>query len=303
MAKPISEWTTEDLQALLGSEETSNLEFKDGRSLLNETGKKADIAKDVSAMANAAGGLIVYGIHERDSVADSIAGCPAEHGKAEWFEQVINNNIEPKVQGVTIKRIDLPDDKMALVVNVPKATTFAPHQNKTDGRYYRRYNTTSQVMLDHEVRDLMNRGSSPELYLRYAMIPTDIPDQYRLSVSAGNRSTEPALYTRIDLIFEASIVPEDADGEWATHTIDFGEHPGSVLRSRQFLTPAHMPIIKEHEQMIFSGKVMVDANTAHEMAYRISCPGYHHTESFYIWRQHGKVVMFDPPRLAKPDWL
>ena len=130
MAKQTIDWTVADLEALIGSEETSNLEFKDGRSLLNEPKKKEEIARDVSAMANAAGGIIVYGLHETNGVATSIAGCPAEYGKAEWFDQVITNNIEPKVQGVVIKRIDLPEGKMALVVEIPKAMSFAPHQSK-----------------------------------------------------------------------------------------------------------------------------------------------------------------------------
>jgi predicted HTH transcriptional regulator len=64
--------------------EWQKLEFKSGSELLsgrpdgangtispNEV--KFDIAKDVSSMANASGGTIIYGIAEDDSKADSIS--------------------------------------------------------------------------------------------------------------------------------------------------------------------------------------------------------------------------------------
>ena len=56
---PVADWLEGDVQALIGSEETSNLEFKASAALENTPKNKAELAKDVSAMANAAGGVIV----------------------------------------------------------------------------------------------------------------------------------------------------------------------------------------------------------------------------------------------------
>lgn len=290
MAKSIDEWTVSDLEALIGTEESSNLEFKDGRSLLNEPDKRREIAKDVSAMANAAGGTIVYGLHETNSVASSVAGCPADPGKAEWFEQVANNNIEPKVQGLRIKRIDLPEDKLALVVEIPQATAFAPHQSKPHSQYFRRYNTTIQPMLDHEVRDLMRRSTSPELYVRYLFIPSDDPDLQNLTVYLGNLSREPAMYSHVDLIFEEAAAPIDFVDGWDRSVvwIDAALGRGHAF-GRSFLVPNHMPIIAEREETVFQAQVMISEHMLYHWGYDLSAPGFRGGQSLTVHRIGRKV--------------
>lgn len=293
MAKSVEDWTIADLEALIGTEESSNLEFKDGRSLLNEADKKKEIARDVSAMANAAGGMIVYGLHEQNSVADRIEGCPADHGKAEWFEQVANNNIEPKVQGLRIKRIDLPDDKLALVVEVPQATAFAPHQSKPHTQYFRRYNTTIQPMLDHEVRDLMRRSSAPELYLRYFLLPSDDPEMFYLTVFLGNASREPAMFSQVDLVFEDASAPFDQVDGWKRSVVIIDGVGRGQSHSRSFIVPHHMPIIAERETKVFEAQVMISENMLYTWGYDISAPGFRKGETVRV-NQWGRRVMTTP---------
>lgn len=284
MTKPVSEWGLADLEALIGMEETSNLEFKDGRSLIREQGKKLEIAKDVSAMANAAGGVIVYGIHEANSVAESIAGCPAEPGAAEWFDQVITNNIEPKVQGVLIKRIDLPDDRLALVVEIPQAVAFAPHQSKPHQKYFRRYNTTIQAMLDHEVRDLMRRSSSPELYLKMIFVEKqayapDVARDIHFELYIGNSSSEPSLYTDVDVMVDGEFKPQTASPGWTVENMIFEGQRGYSYR-RSLIVPDHMPIFKEREQKIMSLIITVRPNAIYWIHTIISAPGFRQSVSY-----------------------
>ena len=94
MAKSVSQWDASDLQALIGQEETSNLEFKRSDALDNTDGNKRELAKDVSAMANAAGGVIVYGIEEKDNLADALDQGTMQ--TKEWIDQLLTSNIEPK---------------------------------------------------------------------------------------------------------------------------------------------------------------------------------------------------------------
>ncbi|WP_292063681.1 helix-turn-helix domain-containing protein [Brevundimonas sp. UBA7664] len=273
--KPVADWTVADLEALIGVEESSNLEFKDGRSLLNEPEKKKEIAKDVSAMANAAGGTIVYGLHERDSIATEIVGCDASHGKAEWFDQIITSNIEPKVQGVQVKRIDLPNGRLALLVEVPQATNFAPHQSKPHCQYFRRYNTTIQPMLDHEVRDLMRRSSAPELYLRWAILPAGgNRDLFSLHVFYGNMAKEPALYSQVELIFEDSVAPIHPDAGWQMSNLHIQDVGQGKVYKRQFMVPNHMPIMTEREQEIFRSEMILGENMVYTLGFQISAPGF-----------------------------
>lgn len=61
------EWSEADLQRLADDKvgESLQLEFKGSGALSKNPDGRAEIAKDVSAMANAAGGTIIYGIAEK----------------------------------------------------------------------------------------------------------------------------------------------------------------------------------------------------------------------------------------------
>jgi hypothetical protein len=80
----------------------------------------------------------------------------------ERFENIINSRIQPRVENVTILPIRLSTGRIALVVAVPQAKSRAPHQGG-DKKYYKRYNRTVSAMEDYEIRDVMRRGTEPEL--------------------------------------------------------------------------------------------------------------------------------------------
>ena len=58
------EWEEEDLQQLIKTEtkEHLGLDYKASASLRNNDTDENEISKDVSAFANSAGGIIIYGI-------------------------------------------------------------------------------------------------------------------------------------------------------------------------------------------------------------------------------------------------
>ena len=60
----LEEYTKKDIDDLIQNEveESIYLDYKDGRAL--DPDKIAEITKDVSAFANADGGIIVYGVSE-----------------------------------------------------------------------------------------------------------------------------------------------------------------------------------------------------------------------------------------------
>ena len=75
LSDDIEKISEEELLSLEANEipESITLEFK--RDLnLGDRKKKAEAAKDVSALANTVGGRICYGIDERDSPDGSVAG-------------------------------------------------------------------------------------------------------------------------------------------------------------------------------------------------------------------------------------
>lgn len=166
--------TEEDLRALIRNqvEESLQLEYKAAGALGPTHGKKTEVTKDVSAMANSAGGRIIYGIAEHDEEGKQhLPKCldPVDRSEfsKERLEQVINN-IRPRIDGLAIFPVPLSSDDqhVAYVVDIPQGSTA--HQAQ-DHRYYKRYNFQSRPMEDHEVRDVMGRSKHPTLEVRFKL--------------------------------------------------------------------------------------------------------------------------------------
>lgn len=168
-------WDIKILQSYIDNqvEENLKLDYKAADALQKTDGKKKDISKDVSAMANAAGGIIIYGIKEFDGNAkrhlpEKIDPVNRTDISKEWLEQVINTNIQSKIEGVVITPVTIDDtkDKVVYVVEIPQSTTA--HQ-ANDKKYYKRYNFESVAMEDYEIRDIMSRLKNPDVTLEITL--------------------------------------------------------------------------------------------------------------------------------------
>lgn len=137
-------------------EESLRLEFKQARALDRQ--KVVEISKDVSAMANSAGGVIIYGLAEEGHCAGRITPISRREYSPDWLSQIILSSIQPKIEGVIIHPISLSEDEVVYVVEIPQSATA--HQAK-DNRYHRRHNSVTAAMEDYEIRDVMNRVRHP----------------------------------------------------------------------------------------------------------------------------------------------
>jgi len=155
-------WDYSRIEKLIaeGVEESLLMEYKSADALSKSDSKKREITKDVSAMANSASGVIIYGIKEYDEndkrhLPEKIDGVDRTEYSKEWLEQVINN-IRPKIDGLLITPISIPSDRNQgiYIVEIPQSTTA--HQ-ATDYRYYKRHNFESVPMEDYEVKDVIHR--------------------------------------------------------------------------------------------------------------------------------------------------
>jgi hypothetical protein len=174
--KNVHDWEEVDLDLVVraGEKENTGLDYKASAALNLKDSRPAtgrgtlgnkhreDLIRDVAAMANAEGGLIIYGIAERTG------GYPKEVDdgielnviNADTIEQVLTSNIHPRVEGFFIKPIELKSKgkgKYAYVISIPKAAKNAPHQSD-DKVYYKRHDATKLPMNDHEVRDMIGRS-------------------------------------------------------------------------------------------------------------------------------------------------
>lgn len=199
-------WTESKLQNLIASEteESLTLEYKAADALDRADQKKKEITKDVSAMANSAGGIIVYGIAEnpredRRHLPERITPINRIVFPREWLEQIIQA-IRPRIGGITIHAVNLHSGEtdVAYVVEIPQSNTA--HQ-ASDHRYYKRFNFQAVPMEDYEIRDVMFRQQTPNIILNFLIeikdfdLPLDVKSSdYNLIIQARNDGSAFAQY-------------------------------------------------------------------------------------------------------------
>ena len=163
----------EFIQSLIdnGIEESINIDFKASGSLSKDEIKKKEISKDVSAFANSNGGIIIYGLTEKNHKADSFSFIDGDIYSKEWLEQVISTTIQRNITGLKIFPIRNNGNikESIYVVQIPESLD-APHLNK-DKKFYRRYDFQSVAMEEYEIRNLYGRKSKSDLKI----------SQYRIS--------------------------------------------------------------------------------------------------------------------------
>ena len=206
-------WEEDDLLSLVANQvqESSTLDYKASGALDRTEEKKREIGKDVSAFANSAGGILVYGIREKGHLPEAVDdGVDPSILSREWLEQVINSRIQRRVSGVVVKQILLhktAPGRVAYVVSVPQSAD-APHQ-ADDKKFYKRFNFQSVAMEEYEVRDVANRLTAPDLSLRIGLRHEGVVGQgpqhlYLLSIAIENRSPIPAVYAVVMLGIEVT---------------------------------------------------------------------------------------------------
>ena len=121
--------------------------------------KNSEIAKDASAMANTAGGVILFGIEEDASGRPTIPTPFELKGEREKLDNIIRTSVS-EVPSYTISAIESQADatKGYLVLVIPPSER-APHMVivKGERRYYGRGETGNYVLSEPEVARLYER--------------------------------------------------------------------------------------------------------------------------------------------------
>lgn len=197
-------WDEAALQSLIDGkiQERHDLEYKAAEAFAKTDGKKREITIDVSAMANAAGGTMIFGMTEDgDHYPERLDLVDPQDFPKEWVEQVINS-IEPRIQGIDIQPIAIAGASgVVYAVEVLQGVTV--HQ-ALDGRYYRRYNFQRLSMRHHEVVDVMNRAKVPDLALDIGyqtLAMTGERHDYMLKLKICNDAMVTALHYKLEIEF------------------------------------------------------------------------------------------------------
>jgi len=208
-----TKWYQADLERYILDEveENSALDYKAAGSLSKADDKKSEITKDISAMANSGGGIIIYGIREYQTsdkrhLPEKLDGIDRTVFSKEWLDQVIST-IKPRIGTVRIYPVDLDSEPnhIAFVVEIPQSTTA--HQAR-DLRYYKRLNSTSTAMEDYEIRDVMNRATMPNAEVTFGfkvLREESIIHNYRLTVFVKNQGVQVINDFKLKFVFPSYI--------------------------------------------------------------------------------------------------
>jgi Putative DNA-binding domain len=193
----MEKYTIEYLRDLIENqiEENLHLEYKSSGALAKQNDKTSEISKDVSAMANSDGGILIYGIKEDENnrhLPKEIQHVNRKDFSKEWLAQIIHEKIQPRIDGVQIFPIALSNESVVYVVEIPKSSTA--HQ-AADKKYYKRSDSISAAMYDYEIRDILNRAKNPKIKLEFKYIH----DNHRLIVTAYNCGAVYANYLNVNL--------------------------------------------------------------------------------------------------------
>tara|TARA_R110002074_G_scaffold400771_1_gene597000 strand:+ start:730 stop:1620 length:891 start_codon:yes stop_codon:yes gene_type:complete len=167
----LTEYNLEYLNSLIENkvEENLNLDYKAAPSLDKQNNKTTEISKDVSALANSDGGIIIYGIKENQKekhLPEKIDPINRKKFSKEWLEQIIQDKVRPRISDFKIHSVEIDNESVVYIVDVQKSNTA--HQ-AFDKKYYKRFNFQSTAMYDYEIRDILNRSKNPEIELDFAM--------------------------------------------------------------------------------------------------------------------------------------
>lgn len=242
-----------DLQA----EEAINLEYKSSQALTRNSKDVIELCKDVSAMANSAGGQIIYGIREDNKTrmpAEVDEGVTDEKITREWLIQILNSHIQPRMDGVRIQRIALSEKGFGFIITVAPTIT-GPHQ-APDKKYYKRFELQAVAMEDYEIRDVMRRSTTAILNVEVALAGgrkqaitlqpnQEMSEAFQILLSVSNLSSAPALYAVLTIGLDPQLAVAGTSNVEAVGR--FADKDGTRLHwyQRRFAVPKDIPIFKE----------------------------------------------------------
>jgi hypothetical protein len=156
--------TPADIVALLADQvpESAQLDYKQALPGDAESERK-EFVKDVTAMANTSGGVLLYGITERvedgqrTGLPEKIVGVGdiASDHEARRLENIVRDRTDPQLTSCAARTFEMPSGETVVAVGVP-GSLLAPHAVRSGGTgtYWRRANTSNYAVSASELRGM-----------------------------------------------------------------------------------------------------------------------------------------------------
>jgi hypothetical protein len=158
---PVDRATYEQVAALTTKKvrEDADLDFKRSNIYIVDGDGKEELAKDVSGMANARGGLLIVGIEEDEQAcANAVAPVATSDKITGQMEQTLRSRVVPWLNGTEIRPVECPDAPGTgfYLISVPRSP-LAPHAVRSTGPdkprycYAHRAGTTTRWLDETEI--------------------------------------------------------------------------------------------------------------------------------------------------------
>lgn len=154
--RSLQDLSLDDFQTLIANQipEGPNLDYKETAY----SGRPQDIRemlRDITALANAAGGYLILGIRE-DGFGRAISLTPIDdpQTKVQAIHQACLDGIRDRIDGLEVQAYDTGFNQGIIVVRVPPSEQ-RPHMMVRDHStdFFRRYNTDKRAMTIGEIRE------------------------------------------------------------------------------------------------------------------------------------------------------
>lgn len=156
--KSLEEITAADLQTIVEEKlsEWKTIEYKESLSVQTDVERKKFLSQ-VSSLANAVGGDLIYGIRATNGVPAELCGLELENpdGLVLRLEDMLRTGIRPRIPGVLIRAVPIETKKFALVIRVRKSWQ-RPHQVvfNNEFRFYSRASNGKYLVDVDELRSV-----------------------------------------------------------------------------------------------------------------------------------------------------
>jgi len=146
--KHLDDVDIDDIQSLIEEKvkEGTTIDYK------MEKASYSIIAKVISSFLNTKGGLLVYGVKEKDEIPIEITGC---NKTVIQLQRSIYDRVTPWHDNIKFRKIENSDEpvKNIILIEVPKSQN-PPHM--TDNRYYYRNYEESTPMTHYQIKSIFN---------------------------------------------------------------------------------------------------------------------------------------------------
>jgi hypothetical protein len=196
------------------------------------------------------------------------------------------------------------------VISVPQSQN-GPHQ-APDQKYYRRFDLQSIPMHDYEIKDIMRRSTTPDLFVTLSFLEGNqqalrFPGSdeesrpFNLIAYIENRSPQPAFHVVVDIGIDTDFKIV-ARGDFTQFASNEQVEQTSLNWLRWTLTaPPGQPIFKEHPRLVSENVIMLTINANNvrtqdffDLTVRVVSPGCSRQENWSIVARGPRLTLYPP---------